>query len=129
MKGQRKMSDYDSLKYVFDAAFKQASEGKGKERHACDEPFEQQQIVEIGERLQDNPAAGPLFQAVKKIYESGRLDAPAAIAELMGAMVYTAAAVIMRQKKADYDVRVGPAEPGKAQFVDSNWRPMKWRRE
>lgn len=93
------MSDaaYESLKQVLNNALSQASEGKGKERHAEEgEPFEKQQIVEIGRRLQGNPAAGPLFQAVKKIYESGRLDDEKGIHELYGAINYIAAAIILR---------------------------------
>lgn len=88
---------YASLRHVLDKAFSQASEGKGKERHAEEgEPFEKQQIVEIGKRLQGNAAAGPLFQAVKKIYESGRLDDEKGIHELYGAINYIAAAIILR---------------------------------
>lgn len=93
------MSDaaYESLKQVLNNALSQASEGKGKERHAEEgEPFEKQQIVEIGRRLQGNPAAGPLFQAVKKIYESGRLDDGRGIHELYGAINYIAAAILLR---------------------------------
>jgi len=91
---------YTSLQRILDKAFEQASAGKGKERHATEgEPFEKQQIVEIGKRLKDNPAAGPLFQAVKKIYESGRLDDERGIHELYGAINYIAAAILMREKQ------------------------------
>ena len=90
---------YSSLQRILDKAFEQASTGKGKERHANEgEPFEKQQIVEIGQRLQGNPAAGPLFQAVKKIYESGRLNDERGIHELYGAINYIAAAILMREK-------------------------------
>lgn len=89
---------YASLQRVLHNAYRQAAVGKGKERHADgEERFEHQQIVEIGKRLQGNAAAGPLFQAVKKIYESGRLDADRAIHELLGAINYCAAAIIIRQ--------------------------------
>lgn len=87
---------YESLDRVLTNAYTQASLGKGKERHALDaEPFEKQQICEIGRRLQGNKAAGPLFQAVKKIYESGRLPTSRAIAELYGAINYAAAAILI----------------------------------
>lgn len=87
---------YEHLNRVLTDAFRQAASGKGKERHALDaEPFEKQQICEIGHRLQGNKAAGPLFQSVKKIYESGRLPADRAIAELYGAINYAAAAILI----------------------------------
>lgn len=89
-------SQYRSLENVFMDALKQASEGKGKERHALpDEPFEKQQICEVARRLRGHTAAGVLFQAVKKIYESGRLPPDAGIKELHGAMNYIAAAIIV----------------------------------
>ena len=87
---------YEHLDRVLTDAFRQAASGKGKERHALGaEPFEKQQICEIGRRLQGNKAAGPLFQAVKKIYESGRLPTGRAIAELYGAINYAAAAILI----------------------------------
>jgi hypothetical protein len=90
---------YYMLSEVLGLAFNRAAKGKGKERHACGEPFEKQQIIEVSKRLQGHPAAGPLFQAVKKIYESKRLDRDAAIDELADAIVYTAAAIIVIQDK------------------------------
>jgi len=90
------MTEYESLKGVLDAALTQASQGKGKARHAVDgEAFEDQQICEITRRLSGHPAGGALFQAVKKIYESGRLDQAAAEAELLGAINYISAAIIV----------------------------------
>ena len=54
------MNEYSRLESVFKMAVEQASEGKGKERHATvGESFEHQQIVEIGKRLSGNIAAGP----------------------------------------------------------------------
>lgn len=96
------MDEYSRLSGVFQAALEQASEGKGKARHANKgERFEDQQIVEIAMRLSGNPAAGPLFQAVKKIYESGRFDnSGAAVNELYGAIVYIAAAIIVMEDMA-----------------------------
>ena len=87
---------YKELDRVLTSAFTQAASGKGKERHAEEnEPFEKQQICEIGRRLQGNRASGPLFQAVKKIYESGRLSPERAIAELYGAINYIAAGILL----------------------------------
>lgn len=91
--------DYHKLQEVLEMAFNQAARGKGKERHAePDEKFEKQIICEVGRRLKDNIAAGPLFQAVKKVYESGRLPAPRAINELLGAIVYITAAITLIQE-------------------------------
>ncbi len=98
---KEKQDNYAALKRVLEGAFDQASCGKGKERHAQNpEPFEKQQIVEIGKRLQGNPAAGPLFQAVKKVYESSVLPSDRAIQELYGAINYIAAAVLIFEGEA-----------------------------
>lgn len=89
---------YDSLRAVLDRAFDQASAGKGRERHArADEPFEQQVILEGARRF---GTGALLFQAYKKAEESQRLDADRAVAELLGAIVYLAAAVIHREEQA-----------------------------
>lgn len=99
---------YKALRSVLECAFEQASNGKGKERHADNvEYFQNQQICEIGRRLEGNLAAGPLFQAVKKIYESGRLDKNGAIAELLGAINYIAAAIILHYDKLEIDTKAG----------------------
>lgn len=93
---------YTELDRVLTASYQQAAAGKGKERHATEhEPFERQQICEIGRRLIGNKAAGPLFQAVKKIYESGRLPRDRAIAELYGAINYAAAAILILESEKD----------------------------
>jgi len=88
--------NYSGLNQIFKDAYNQAANGKGKSRHAeNNEKYEQQVACEVGRRLSSNKAAGPLFQAVKKIYESGRLDKDAAIEELLGAINYIAAAIIV----------------------------------
>jgi hypothetical protein len=90
---------YQRLGKVLSDAMAQAARGKGKERHAgVNENFEDQQIVEIARRLGSED--GPLFQAVKKIYESKRLSREAAKAELLGAINYLAAAIIVREEAA-----------------------------
>jgi len=71
-------------------ALNQAQSGKGKERHACDNPFEEQ-IIMIIERLDVGYQLG---QAIKKIAESKRLDTNHAINELLGAINYIAAKII-----------------------------------
>ena len=82
---------YEALAYVLDKALNQAAHGKGKERHATGEPFDQQPICAITRRV---GFGYPLGQAEKKIEESQRLDTDAAVFELLGAINYLAAAVI-----------------------------------
>lgn len=85
---------YASLRNVFRMAEEQASMGKGKNRHAVDgELFQDQQICEISRRIGIGFSLG---QAVKKIYESDRLDKDASISELLGAINYIAAAIIVK---------------------------------
>lgn len=89
--------EYTALKDILDRALAQASTGKGKERHASEgEQFTTQPICEISRRL---GRGGPLFQAVKKIYESKGLPGPQAVQELLGAIVYTAAAIIIIEEQ------------------------------
>jgi hypothetical protein len=92
------MSKYHTLERVLTDAMEQASRGKGKERHADGEPFENQKICVIGRWLKDSPVAGPLQQAVKKTVESSRLSGERAINELRGAINYLAAAIILLEE-------------------------------
>lgn len=85
---------YAALYSELMSAYTQASAGKGKERHANDEPFEQQKILVIQRWLGESPISGVLFQAAKKVIEAARLSPEAAIAELDGATVYLQAGKI-----------------------------------
>jgi hypothetical protein len=93
------MSKYQKLEKVLTDAMEQASRGKGKERHADDEPFENQKICVINRWIAGSPVAGALFQAVKKTVESSRLSGERAINELRGAINYLAAAIILLEEK------------------------------
>jgi hypothetical protein len=86
---------YDSLKQILDKAFAQASEGKGKERHANDKAFDDQPIMWIEEHFKSYQ----LGQSVKKIHESQNLPTERAIAELCGAINYLAAHILHLQKQ------------------------------
>lgn len=88
---------YASLRRVLAEAVTQASNGKGMERHAAPgEPFHQQQIVKLGVWLDsDHYQVG---QAVKKALESQRLPRDAARRELLGAINYLAAAVLVLEE-------------------------------
>jgi hypothetical protein len=89
---------YGSLKRVLVDAMLQAKSGKGKERHADDEPFENQKICVINRWLHGSPIAGPLFQAVKKAVESSRMNYDAAIRELYGSINYIAAGILLLEE-------------------------------
>lgn len=90
-------TSYDILSQVLKNAYFRASKGKGKVRHANGKPFLEQPIFTITEALGARPDP-LLFQAVKKIYESQRLDPEASVNELLDAIVYVAAAVILKQR-------------------------------
>lgn len=82
---------YECLSAVLQDAFEQASGGKGRERHATDLPFDQQPMQKLCDLYGPGFALG---QAAKKSQESQRLPYERARAELLGAIVYTAGAVI-----------------------------------
>lgn len=91
---------YEVLVSVLEEALEQAQTGKGKERHAAGEPFEQQEIC------QTTRAVGfgyPLGQARKKAREAKRLfdenKADEAIAECLGAINYLAANIIVMREQ------------------------------
>lgn len=88
---------YVKLADVLNKAYLQAVEGKGKERHANENNFEDQPIITISKLLNSND--GPLFQAMKKIQESKRLERDRAINELLGAINYIAAAIIYLEQE------------------------------
>jgi hypothetical protein len=93
---------YETLAEVLQLAFNQAARGKGKERHAKDQPFHEQ-VMQVG--AQHFGTGSLLFQAFKKAEESQRLPHDRAEAELLGAIVYLAGAVIAeRRKRADRNV-------------------------
>lgn len=95
------MPGYESLAAVLDNALHQAQAGKGQERHAVDgEPFHDQQIVQLGEWMGGSTAFA-IGQACKKAIESTRFSVTPerAIAELLGAINYLAAAVLVIQRR------------------------------
>ncbi len=91
---------YYPLQTILNEAYNQAAHGKGRERHANDRDFIDQPIMEIGRMC------GPGFntgQAMKKIQEAmgmlSRGQDDAAIRELLGAINYTASAVILIRER------------------------------
>lgn len=87
---------YELLADVLARAFDQAARGKGRERHSQGEPF-QDQVMQDGARRFGTGAL--LFQAFKKSEESQRLPTDRAVAEMLGAIVYLAGAVIARERE------------------------------
>ena len=89
----RPVDGYAALREALDAAYDQSANGKGKERHANDRAFTDQPILRITELVGHG---FPLGQAIKKAQEAGgmvtRGEVEAARAELLGAIVYLAAA-------------------------------------
>ena len=84
---------YETLGEALAAAVEQAAVGKGAGRHSYDgELFSDQLIFEIPRRLGACGSGFLLGQAVKKIYESVRLEPERARAEILGAINYLAAA-------------------------------------
>lgn len=96
---------YTPLQVVLDDAYEQAATGKGQDRHVvAGEPFEGQLICSL-ERRGHTYNTG---QAVKKIDESLRLPPGPARAELLGAINYLAARIIVlkemeRTEPFEYD--------------------------
>lgn len=93
------LAEYQILEQVLHRAYDQAANGKGKERHACDRPFEEQPMQTISQLLGSH--TGLLYQAMKKIQESQRMDKDAAVRELLGAINYIAGAVIFIEGKKE----------------------------
>lgn len=91
--------EYESLHKVFDDAYDQASSGKGKERHATDNKFEDQVICVVARLLKDHPFGSLAFQSIKKTIEAGRLykikGPEAAYQEMLGAINYNSAIAIL----------------------------------
>lgn len=89
---------------VLEAALEQSQRGKGRARHARGAtPFARQPILEITRMV---GIGGPAFQSMKKIQEAcgmaARGEPEAAVRELLGAIVYTAATVIAIEERAHH---------------------------
>lgn len=88
---------YEQLANVLQDALDQAQAGKGSQRHANGKPFLEQPIITDGRAC---GLAGPAFQARKKILEALKCpDEERAVQDLLGAIVYTAAMVILKEEE------------------------------
>lgn len=92
----------DALRETLDTAYHQAMHGKGRERHGGAKPFADQPIFTIAELL-DGSIDGHAYQATKKVQEAARMAKAgrhgAARQELLGAIIYAAAASMILEKK------------------------------
>ena len=91
-----KPTGYQMLDDVLARAYNQASSGKGAERHADNKPFHEQPMQRLCELYGVGFALG---QAAKKAQEATRLPRDRAVAELLGAIVYLAGAVICIERQ------------------------------
>lgn len=94
-KFEHAVKGYEPLARVLALAYDQSAKGKGKERHANDKAFDRQPILEIARMVGVGYHAG---QIQKKVQEAtgmaARKEFGAAKAELLGAIVYAAAAYL-----------------------------------
>jgi len=98
---------YEPLANVLQEALDQSQLGKGRERHANDKPFLEQPIMTEGRNL---GPAGLAFQARKKIREALNCpDDERAIRDLLGAVNYTAAMVLLRREGQEKYLRENAA--------------------
>lgn len=89
---------YENLLEILLLAYDQAALGKGKERHAGSLPFDEQPMQSISDLL--GTERGMAFQAIKKLREALDLpDTERQIAELLGAINYTAGIVLYLRRK------------------------------
>lgn len=89
---------YNELAIILRDAFLQASEGKGRERHANDLPFDQQPMQTLSDVFDSDK--GMAFQVVKKLREG--LDMPEferLERELLGSIVYTAGIILWHKRR------------------------------
>jgi hypothetical protein len=103
-KAEGEYANYLRLIAVVDKAIEQAAVGKGAERHANGKRFEDQPMQVISELL--GTPDGMLYQAIKKIQESTRMEYAPAVRELLGAINYIAGAIIyLENKNESPDIR------------------------
>lgn len=98
----RSVRGYDDLFNVLALAYDQAARGKGKERHANDKPFNQQPLMQLADKFGTGFLLG---QASKKLEECTGLPYGQDIKEILGAIVYSCAAVMHLELEAERNSR------------------------
>ena len=96
---QRVKDGYEKLDAVLYDAISQSQDGKGKERHATNNNYEDQVICVVGRLLKEHPFGAHAYQVIKKTIEAGRLykikGQEAAYQEMLGSINYAAAMCIL----------------------------------
>lgn len=114
---------YEPLAAVLQEALDQAQLGKGKRCHANGKPFLKQPIMTGGREC---GPGGLAFQARKKILEALNCsDDERAIADLLGAINYTAAMVILRREGKSFEDSV--LQESADGFVDDRYITIPFR--
>lgn len=92
----QRVAGFEPLSRVLELAYDQSARGKGQQRHVNGLPFNEQPIMTIGRM---SGLGGHVYQIMKKAQEangmSQRGDADAARRELLGVIVYAAAAYLL----------------------------------
>lgn len=110
------MKGYEKLDDVLSRAFKQASEGKGAERHANELPFHEQPMQQVNAMVGVGFSHG---QAIKKIVESQNMAPEKAVHELLGAICYLAGSIITIEAANDNRSDVPVSEMH--EYLDENF--------
>lgn len=98
---------YEHLAAVLEAAFKQASEGKGAERHARGNAFHEQHMQTISTLL--NSDRGMAFQAIKKLTEGLDFEEiDRRERELLGVIVYVAGIIVWHREGPEAAMKILP---------------------
>jgi hypothetical protein len=82
---------YDMMRQAFCDAYDQSAKGKGRERHGSGKDFLEQPIFKLADLYGEGFLLG---QAAKKMQEAQRMTPETKDKELLGALVYCAAAII-----------------------------------
>lgn len=98
----RSVRGYDDLFHVLALAYDQAARGKGYERHANNKPFNQQPLMQLADKFGTGFLLG---QASKKLEECTGLPYGQDVKEILGAIVYSCAAVMHLELEAERNSR------------------------
>jgi hypothetical protein len=98
----RTVPGYDDLFHVLALAYDQAARGKGKERHANNKPFAKQPLMQLADKFGTGFLLG---QASKKLEECTGLPYGQDVKEILGAIVYSCAAVMHLELEAERNSR------------------------
>lgn len=94
----RSVPGYDDLFNVLALAYDQAARGKGKERHANNKSFNKQPLMQLADKFGTGFLLG---QASKKLEECTSLPYGHDVKEILGAIVYSCAAVMHLELEAE----------------------------